>query len=130
MKKLTKIQAARWEASLGEIREAEAAYADARGVFESELAAAWDKLKGAAEILRGACLGASEVRDEVVSAISDYIADRSDLWQESDRGADYDSWLAEWEGADIIPYDVELPDFEEAYVDSIISDLEELFIEV
>lgn len=40
---------------------------------------------------------ASELRDDVVSQIDDHIEEKSEAWQEGDRGSAFSSWKDEWE---------------------------------
>ena len=66
---------------------------------------------------------AREFRDEIVAAMEDYESGRSDRWSESDAGAAYAEWKAEWEGAELDGIDeIEPPEFEHVETLNSLSD--------
>lgn len=42
-----------------------------------------------------------DFRDEVAAEMRDYYDDKSERWQQSDAGADYETWVDAWECADL-----------------------------
>ena len=55
-------------------------------------------------------LGEAEVlRDEIREAIEDYIADRSEKWQEGERAEAYAAWRDAFDSLDTSELDIDLP---------------------
>ena len=44
-------------------------------------------------------------RDEIVSEMEHYASDRSDRWQNSERGQSHEAWKQEWEVLDVTVLD-------------------------
>ncbi len=49
-------------------------------------------------------------RDDIVSQMDEYMSDRSEKWQESAAGQNYEAWKSEWENAQIEPIEIEMPE--------------------
>ena len=48
---------------------------------------------------------AEAFRDEIVSELEHYASDRSDRWQNSERGQSHEAWKQEWEVLDVTVLD-------------------------
>jgi hypothetical protein len=48
---------------------------------------------------------AEAFRDEIVSELEHYASDRSDRWQNSERGQSHEAWKQEWEVLDVTGLD-------------------------
>lgn len=62
---------------------------------------------------------AAELAEEVASDIQNFIDDKSEKWQESDRGQEYATWAEEWNSPDLFeevkiefPSELETPEME------------------
>ena len=47
-----------------------------------------------------------ELRDEIVTAVDDYVAERSEKWQESERAGEYADFKSFWEDMELEEVDV------------------------
>ena len=47
-----------------------------------------------------------ELRDEIVTAVDDYVAERSEKWQESERAGEYSDFKSFWEDMELEEVDV------------------------
>jgi hypothetical protein len=52
----------------------------------------------------------TEFRDEVVSEMDDYYSNKSDKWQEGEKGEAYSSWKDQWESFEIEEVEIDLVD--------------------
>lgn len=61
--------------------------------------------------------------DDIANEIDNYISDKSDKWQEGERGEAYGAWRDEWQNVDITDIetiaDPEAPDFDADILDSL-----------
>lgn len=64
----------------------------------------------AVEGLNGVIVSAEEFREGIVASMSLYFGDRSEKWQESDAGGEYQAWISEWEEPDEPFETIELDD--------------------
>ena len=76
--------------------------------FNTTLDQEWQKVQEAVDAHNAKVTEANEFSDEVSSEINDYIGDKSDNWQEGDRGQVYASWQESWE-AELEEIDLEKP---------------------
>lgn len=63
----------------------------------AELAALLEKLNDAAQQYEQARSQFNEFRDDIATEIADYIEERSDAWQEGERGEAHREWCGQWE---------------------------------
>ena len=47
-----------------------------------------------------------ELRDEIVTAVDDYVAERSEKWRESERAGEYADFKSFWEDMELEEVDV------------------------
>lgn len=85
----------------------------------SELEEAAGDIECAVERYNTAVFELNEVRGEVAGLIQEYIDERSERWQESERGDLYTQWLDSWE-----------EETEEVDVNCEYGDVDELFYDV
>ncbi len=78
--------------------------------FNQTLGAAKEKLEEDQQKYNDELEKLRDFRDGIVSEMDDYIADRSEKWQEGERGQNYVSWKDEWEQLDLEPIELSLPD--------------------
>lgn len=67
---------------------------------------------------------AKDLRDRISEAITDYMADRSDRWHESERGSAYETWRDALDGIALDPIEIPQPDEIEAPDDKASESLE------
>lgn len=72
----------------------------------ARLANAKDELEAAFNVYNGVLGELRDFRDGLVSDMDSYFSDRSEKWQEGDKGQQYETWKQAWE-------DLELEDLEE-----------------
>jgi hypothetical protein len=77
----------------------------------------WERVESALLSLNEKIIEAEEWRGDMASEMQDYFDERSERWQESDAGSNYQDWLTEW-GSELpeveldAPEDVEMPEVE------------------
>ena len=114
MKALTRAQQERLAALQADLTESaervESAYAD----LTDRITAAWDATVAPVVAAHNAYVEAfNEFRTEVCDAIEEYVSERSEAWQDTDRGQAFASWLESWQ-TDLDPLSVEPPEVPDA----------------
>lgn len=69
-----------------------------------------ERTKALIEEYNGIIGSINEFAENVKQRQQEYYDERSETWQESDRGCDYESWKDEWEGFEELE-EIECPDF-------------------
>jgi len=82
-----------------DVRDAEAGVEDAVASYNEALEERWTAVQTACETLEAARSDAASVVEGLASQMADYMDARSEAWQESDRGSDYQCWHDTWESA-------------------------------
>lgn len=57
-----------------------------------------DKLNGQVATVNGILTEMREFHEEITDGQQEYYDERSEKWQESDAGSDYQQWMSEWQG--------------------------------
>jgi hypothetical protein len=78
--------------------------------FNEAIAAAWEKVEDAVSGYNDVLTEAREFRDEIVGAMQDEMSNKSEKWQESERASEVQSWVEEWEGAELDDVELTKPD--------------------
>lgn len=78
--------------------------------FNGAASTAWDRVRLALEDYESVRTEAEELRDEVVSDGESAISDKSEKWQEGEKGQAASSWVEEWSGLDLEEIELEEPD--------------------
>jgi uncharacterized protein with NRDE domain len=83
--------------------------------FNAAITEHFEKVQAAVDAYNESVSDAQSFMEEVATDIRSYIEDRSEKWQESDKGQEYSGWADEWEGtldtAEIgPPEEIEVPD--------------------
>lgn len=115
--KLDKEQRARLSKLRDEYREAVAAVNAEKEEAEAEIAKAVSTLNDRIADLNAIIENANELRDQIQSEIADYIGEKSDKWQEGDRGQAFEEWRSQWDNevetvdpVDEITIELEVPE--------------------
>jgi hypothetical protein len=108
--KLDKKETARQEELVADLRKASSELEDAVSVYNDAL----EKLKAPVEeALKKYNDVVEEARGfsaDIASRADDEITDKSERWQESERGEAASSWKDEWENASLDEIEIEFPD--------------------
>ena len=86
--------------------------AEAVTVYNDELSVAFSELEEAAKEFDEKLQGARDWRDQMTSDLDEYIGERSDKWQESDKGQEVTSWREAFD-IDLETITFEAPDYVE-----------------
>jgi ClpP class serine protease len=124
--KLTKEQEERRTKILLELREAAQEVESKVGNYNAARDQAWADVEAAVEHYNTVRGEAEELRDEVVNDAQAAIGDKSENWQESDKGQEAASWVEEWENLELDELSVDEPDELSADEPSHADDLENL----
>jgi len=78
-----------------------------------------EKLNGQVDTVNGILAEMRDLHEEITDAQQEFYDDKSEKWQESDTGENYQDWMSVWQGApppdDIEPYEtLEEPDIADA----------------
>ena len=65
--------------------------------FNAAMEEAWEKVQEALDEHNTAIESANEWRGDIAQQMQDYYDNRSEKWQESDKGSEYEQWKSEWE---------------------------------
>lgn len=109
MKSLSKQQLQEKERIEGELREAFTKLEDAIEQYNLTLDQAWQAVQEAVDAHNAKVSEANDFASEVASDIESFVTDKSDKWQEGDRGQAYLAWQEAWNG-DMDEVDLEKPD--------------------
>ena len=110
MNKLSKDQLADRDARLATLEETGKALLDAVDEYNKAIEDAFDKLDPLVKAYNVAVSDALEFAQEVATDIDDYIGDKSEKWQEGERGQAYIAWRDEWDGWSLESVDISAPD--------------------
>jgi uncharacterized protein YukE len=110
VKKLSKDDKSRRDEIIGDFKRKWADVDEQAAVVQQEI----DKLNEKIALYNGVIDEAHGFRDDMISAMDDYIGERSEKWADGDAGQAYSSWYDEWQGFDPVEVDaVEDFDLEE-----------------
>lgn len=119
MKKLSKAQQEQRADLIRRLNEAKDLVEEACDEHQPKITEVVDAAKAAIERAVAAynevLAEAREFAEQAASDMDSYASERSEKWQESDKGSDYASWKDEWEGFspdDVEPPSIVTPDLE------------------
>jgi hypothetical protein len=122
MKSLTKQQTTDRADIAARLRDAASDIESAVEKFNTATAKAKGELEAAVMTYNERMAEADEFRDVTVGDMQGHFDEKSEKWQESERGQAYLNWINEWEGAELgeveidFPNDLETPDLSAADV--------------
>jgi hypothetical protein len=94
MQKLSKDQLASRDALAEELADLYGKLEVAVEIFNNTLSDAWDAVENARDTYNAKLFEANQWLEEVADAIQEYIDERGDKWQASEKGEAYDTWHA------------------------------------
>jgi hypothetical protein len=95
--RLSKDQLAARETIVTRLNSAGEAVTDAVNAYNEAMAAEWAKVEEAIADYNAAVESANEFRDGVHADMEGYYEDRSEKWQEGEKGSAYSDWMNEWD---------------------------------
>ena len=108
MTKLTKEQIKRREELAAAIRKQKDVLNEAICDFNDAILAASSEVTGALADYNDAVKAANAFQQDIASEIDNFISDKSEKWQEGERGEAYTAWKEIWE-EELETFDVDLP---------------------
>lgn len=108
--KLTKQEAAQVSKMADALDEAGAALTDAVNAYNEAMAKAFEAVAAARDAYNEAVSDARGMVEDLVSDRRSEWEDKSEKWQESDKGQDAERWISEWEGIDLEEVEVSEPE--------------------
>lgn len=120
--KLNKDEIRQRDAYVAELRKVADLLEDAVRVFNEELEAARVKMRGAIDDYNETLTAARGFAEDIASRLSDEIDEKSEKWQEGEKGEAAVAFKDEWEGVsleeidpdNVLPGDMEDIDLEDA----------------
>ena len=103
---LTKQEQSDRSAAVERLRNAQASMDDARGAAEAVIADAINVYNDALEFYNIAVEDAAMFRDDLVSRLEDEFDSRSETWRDSEKGADAQTFIDEWQGLEFAALDL------------------------
>lgn len=109
MTKLTKAQLKQRDELGAKLNGAKEDLEHAVEEYNAALTTAWDEVQQSLDAMNELIDDANSWRTDIAQEIADYISERSEKWQEGDKGQAYGQWQTEWE-EDIERIELEKPD--------------------
>jgi hypothetical protein len=115
MNKLNKVQLAELVKFRDELEELKGALELEVEEYNSTMNSAWAKVEKRIIDLNEKIVEADQWRADLASEMQDFYDEKSEKWQEGERGCAYQEWISEWE-SDLsevemeAPEDVDMPD--------------------
>ena len=110
MKKLSKEQIATRDKIVQELSDAKAALGDAINQFNDTLRDAWEKVQEQIEKYNAVIDDAKAWAEDIASEIQSFIEDKSEAWQQGDRGQAYEEWRSSFETVELEEVELEAPE--------------------
>lgn len=108
--KLDKQEIARRDELFGDLTDARAKLEDAVSVYNAEVLKLREALDAKLAAYNEVVEEASGFAADIASAADGAIGDKSEKWQEGDRGQAATAWKDEWENASFDAVEIEYPD--------------------
>lgn len=110
MKRLSKTQIAERNDIVKRLGEAESHLSMVIDEFNGTLERLFAPIEAAMSAVNDLRNEAAGFRDGIVSDMESYAGERSEKWQDSDAGNDFESWKGEWENIDFEEIQIECPE--------------------
>lgn len=110
MKKLSKAQSTQLDTIADALVERYDALDTAIGAYNAAMEEAWTAVDEALGAYNETLSEARELRGDIVDQIQNHIDDKSEKWQDSDKGQAYESWRQQWEQIDLEEVEIDKPD--------------------
>lgn len=110
MKSIGKARIVTKEELLAQLQEQHAAVNEAIRTYNEEMKTRWAAVESVIATCNQTVAIANAFMSEIADDIDDYMAEKSDAWQEGDRGQAYAAWAEEYRN-EIEEVDVSEPDW-------------------
>jgi hypothetical protein len=110
MKKLSKMLLQDRDAICQQLRTQYEALEEAVEAFNTAMEAQWEAVADALAHYNETVNQANEWLATVSSEIERYMSDRSEKWQDSERGQTYEQWKNDFESNDLEEVELDMPD--------------------
>src|SRR5262249_22751382 len=110
MNKLTKSMLIERDGICERLHTAYEALEQAVDTYNEAMAAQWDTVESAVNAYNEVVEDANGWKEEVASEMQGYIEDRSEKWQEGERGQAYMAWQQEFSDHDLEAIDLDQPE--------------------
>lgn len=131
MKKISKADSVELDKIVVELRDKKEALEEVASEYNKLLDDEWDKVEEALTEMNNAIEAAANWRKDIVGKIEEYVGDRSDAWQESDRASEYEDWKSAYEECtlDILEIErseeIDVPEFDEEELGNVLTGVDE-----
>lgn len=109
MKKLSKAQEHQRQSLCAEVEQKRDALEEQVQLFNHTLAEEWIKVEARLADVNDAIGSLNAFIDDITDEMDGYLSERSERWQESDVGQDYDAWKQQWQEAKLSEAELEAP---------------------
>jgi 2-succinyl-5-enolpyruvyl-6-hydroxy-3-cyclohexene-1-carboxylate synthase len=109
MNSLSKTEQKEQEAHGAALEAAKGKLEDAISAFNAEMLSLFENVQAATEEYNEVVDQANGWRDDIHNAQEAFFDEKSERWQEGDRGENYSSWAEEWDNA-LEQVEVDCPD--------------------
>lgn len=107
--KLTKAQSTDYAALLSGAAEAHEALSSAVDGVNNAIQAAWEEVSEKLEAFNQARTDLKEFASDIAECADSEYSDKSEKWQEGERGQAARSWIDTWASADLDPIEMDIP---------------------
>ena len=108
--KLSKAESKRRDGLVAEIEIAAGKLSDAVTAFNETLAQAREALEQARDAYNDTLEQAREFAEDIASSREAEISERSERWQESEKAQAAQAFVESWQGIDLDPVDIDMPE--------------------
>lgn len=108
--KLTKAEAAERAELVEKLTAAKTEVESAVAAFNEKLAEAWQEVQAKIETYNEVVTAAAEFRDGIVDSRQSEWDDKSEKWQDGERGEAASVWINEWSSASLDALEIEEPE--------------------
>ena len=126
MKSITKADLKLRDELCSQIRKAHEALEVAVDAFNNAMVEPWGAVEDALEKYNSIVSDLESWKEDITSQIQEYIDERSEKWQEGDRGQAYQEWLSAYENTSIESVEMSMPDTVDFNVEGVADDIESL----
>lgn len=97
MTKLTKSDEKTRDEHIAALRKAQEQLEDAASAYNNKIISAWLEFSEVLNHYNDAVSDADGFRNDIAESQQTYIDEKSEAWQEGDRGSAYSDWKSHWE---------------------------------
>ncbi len=108
--KLTSEQKARRDEIVNKLQAAWTTLDERIDDLNGAVSTAWDRVRVALDEYELVRVEAEELRDEIADEAENAISEKSEKWQEGEKGQAASAWVDEWSGLDLSEIDLDEPD--------------------